>query len=78
MKRRSTRLWARSQWSCWPVIRVLGRALQARGEIEPARKAFEAAVTHLSNTVDADHPELVRALELWVSSGDLIKADRRE
>ncbi len=57
---------------------MLGRALQARGEIEPARKAFEAAVTHLSNTVDADHPELVRARELWVSSGDLIKADRRE
>lgn len=43
---------------------MLGQALQARGETEPARKAFESAVTHLSNTVDANHPELVRAQEL--------------
>jgi serine/threonine protein kinase len=49
---------------------TLGRALQARGQIAAARKAFELAVTHLSNTVDADHPELVRARELFISSRD--------
>jgi hypothetical protein len=29
-----------------------------------ARKAFQAAVDNLSNTVDADHPMLLRAREL--------------
>jgi serine/threonine protein kinase/tetratricopeptide (TPR) repeat protein len=43
---------------------MLGRALQARGEVEPARQAFQSAVTHLANTVDADHPALVRARRL--------------
>jgi serine/threonine-protein kinase len=43
---------------------MLGRALLARGETQQARKAFEAAVSHLSNTVDADHPELLRARQL--------------
>jgi non-specific serine/threonine protein kinase/serine/threonine-protein kinase len=49
---------------------MLGRALQARGEIESARKAFESAVTHLSNTVDADHLALLRARE-FSGSADL-------
>jgi serine/threonine-protein kinase len=47
---------------------MLGRALQAHGELEPAHRAFESAVTHLSNTVDADHPELVRARQLAAST----------
>jgi tetratricopeptide (TPR) repeat protein len=46
---------------------MLGRALQARGDIPQARKAFETAITHLSNTVDADHPELLRARRLLAS-----------
>ena len=48
---------------------MLGRALQARGETEPAHKALESAVLHLSDTVDADHPALVRARELASSPG---------
>jgi tetratricopeptide (TPR) repeat protein len=48
---------------------MLGRALQARGDIKQARKAYEMAITHLSNTVDADHPELLRARQLLASSG---------
>jgi eukaryotic-like serine/threonine-protein kinase len=43
---------------------TVGRVLQARGELGEARKAFETAVDHLSNTVDADHPELLRARQL--------------
>ena len=50
---------------------MLGRALQALSDIPQARKAFEAAVTHLSNTVDADQPELLRARRLLASSGGL-------
>jgi tetratricopeptide (TPR) repeat protein len=49
---------------------MVGRALQARGDAEQARKAYETAITHLSNTVDADHPELLRARQLLASSGD--------
>jgi serine/threonine-protein kinase len=47
---------------------MLGRALKARGEIEQARKALEAAVAQLSNTVDPDHPKLVRARELLAAA----------
>jgi uncharacterized protein involved in exopolysaccharide biosynthesis len=47
---------------------MLGRALKARGDIEQARKALEAAVAQLSNTVDPDHPKLVRARELLAAA----------
>jgi tetratricopeptide (TPR) repeat protein len=43
---------------------MLGRALQELGERAQAQKAFEAAVAHLSNTVDADHPALLQARQL--------------
>jgi tetratricopeptide (TPR) repeat protein len=58
-------------YSCYAGLSWLmrGRALQARGEVVQARKAYETAITHLSNTVDADHPELLRARQLLASSG---------
>jgi serine/threonine-protein kinase len=40
---------------------TLGRAAQRAGDEAQARKAFESAVIHLSNTVDADHPALLEA-----------------
>ncbi len=40
---------------------VLGQVLAKRGEAAGASKAFHAAVENLSNTVDADHPMLLRA-----------------
>lgn len=40
---------------------MLGRALSAGGERAPAQAALQSAVTHLSNTVDEDHPALVIA-----------------
>jgi tetratricopeptide (TPR) repeat protein len=43
---------------------MLGRALQKRGDDTKAHEAFEAAVRHLTNTVDADHPGLVQAMRL--------------
>jgi tetratricopeptide (TPR) repeat protein len=43
---------------------MLGRALQARGQGAQAHKAFENAVSNLSNTVDNDHPLLVQARRL--------------
>ena len=43
---------------------MLGRALQARGQNAPAHKAFENAVSDLSNTVDTDHPLLIQARDL--------------
>jgi len=43
---------------------MLGRVLQARGESAEAAKALQAAVENLSNTVDADHPQLVLARKL--------------
>jgi tetratricopeptide (TPR) repeat protein len=43
---------------------LLGRALQMRGESPEAHEAFDAALRHLSNTVDADHPALVQARSL--------------
>jgi eukaryotic-like serine/threonine-protein kinase len=43
---------------------LLGRALQQLGQPIPARMAFQEAVTHLANTVDAQHPALVQARQL--------------
>jgi eukaryotic-like serine/threonine-protein kinase len=43
---------------------VLGRALQAHGDGVQAHEAFQSAVVNLSNTVDANHPDLVRARNL--------------
>lgn len=43
---------------------MLGRALQSAGDNAQAHKAFESAVKHLSNTVDPDHPALLRARAL--------------
>ena len=40
---------------------VLGQVLAKQGEAAGAAKAFRAAVENLSNTVDADHPMLLRA-----------------
>jgi hypothetical protein len=40
---------------------MLGSALETLGDNTQAHKAFEAAVDHLSNTVDADHPALTEA-----------------
>ena len=40
---------------------VLGEVQTQRGEGAGAAKAFHAAVENLSNTVDADHPMLLRA-----------------
>jgi hypothetical protein len=39
----------------------LGRALLRAGERVEGRKALEAAVAHLSNTVDPDNPNLLLA-----------------
>ena len=49
---------------------MLARALQAGGEQESAREALQSAVTHLSNTVDADHPALVRAREMLAAMSE--------
>jgi hypothetical protein len=43
---------------------ILGRALQMLGDHAKAHEAFAAAVSHLSNTVDADHPDLLEARRL--------------
>ncbi len=43
---------------------MLGRVLQKLGDATHAHQAFESAVTHLSNTVDAEHPSMIRAREL--------------
>jgi tetratricopeptide (TPR) repeat protein len=43
---------------------MLGRVLAKQGETAPAHNAFQAAIEHLSNTVDNAHPMLVRAREL--------------
>jgi serine/threonine-protein kinase len=50
---------------------MLGRAWQAKGDLSQARRAYDAAVANLSNTVDADHPELVRARKLSAASGGM-------
>ncbi|MBS0420860.1 MAG: serine/threonine protein kinase [Proteobacteria bacterium] len=43
---------------------MLGRALNQMGDHQAAREAIQAAVQHLSNTVDTDHPDLVLARQL--------------
>lgn len=43
---------------------VLGRAWQSQGDRDQAKTALEAAVAHLSHTVDANHPDLVSAQRL--------------
>jgi len=43
---------------------MLGRALQKGGETAPAHQAFENALSHLSATVDADHPAIAQARQL--------------
>ena len=40
---------------------TLGRALARNGDRAGARNAFEKAITQFSNTVDADHPQLLAA-----------------
>jgi serine/threonine-protein kinase len=42
----------------------LGRAFEQLGNRMQARKAFETCITHLSNTVDANHPALLQARQL--------------
>jgi tetratricopeptide (TPR) repeat protein len=46
-----------------------GRALEADGKHAQAQETLQAAVTNLSNTVDADHPELLQARRLLGASG---------
>jgi len=46
------------------ALLVLGRASQALGQTEQAKKDLEAAIIQLSNTVDADHPALLQAKQL--------------
>ncbi len=43
---------------------MLGLVSRQLRDIARARGAFTAAVEHLSNTVDADHPALLRARQL--------------
>ena len=43
---------------------MLGRALDELGNHAQAKPNFDTAVKHLSNTVAADHPDLLRAREL--------------
>ncbi len=47
---------------------TLGRALRALGDPVQAHRAFAAAVTHFSNTVDAQHPLLQQARQLLATS----------
>jgi serine/threonine-protein kinase len=55
-----------SKYSCHTGLSwlMLGRALHARRDTARVESAFEAAIAHLSDTVDPDHPELRRAREL--------------
>jgi len=46
---------------------LLARAYAKLGETTQAREALQAAITHLSNTVDADHPALKSAQTLLAS-----------
>jgi eukaryotic-like serine/threonine-protein kinase len=43
---------------------MLGRALQGLGDDTQAHKAYQAAIEHLSNSVDPDHPALLQARNL--------------
>ena len=40
---------------------VLGRVLAKKGDSVGSRQALLAAIEHLSDTVDPDHPQLLRA-----------------
>jgi serine/threonine-protein kinase len=51
-------------WRTGAAWLMLGRALRAQGRQEPAREAFRNAVTHLSRTVDEQHPMLKLARQL--------------
>jgi tetratricopeptide (TPR) repeat protein len=42
----------------------LGRISQQLGDPAQARKAYDSAISHLSNTVDVDHPALLQARQL--------------
>jgi hypothetical protein len=48
---------------------MLGRIQQQQGREIPAGQSFATAITQLSQTVDEDHPALVRARELVAGSG---------
>jgi tetratricopeptide (TPR) repeat protein len=50
---------------------MLGRAWQAKGDLSQARRAYDAAVANLSNTVDTNHPDLLRARKLSAASGSI-------
>jgi serine/threonine-protein kinase len=67
----ATSLQGSAQYSSYTGLSwlMLGRASQARGDTNEVHKAFESAVVHLSNTVDADHPDLLQARELLAASG---------
>jgi len=43
---------------------MLGRVMSKRGNEAGAMRAFQAAIDNLSNTVDADHPQLLLARQL--------------
>jgi len=43
---------------------VLGRVLAKKGDTVGSRQALLAAIDHLSNTVDPDHPLLLLAQQL--------------
>ena len=43
---------------------ALGRVLSKQADAPRARQAFQAAVTNLSETVDADHPKLLASRQL--------------
>lgn len=46
----------------------LGQALQQLGDSAQAHEAFGSAVSHLSNTVDENHPALLQARELMFAA----------
>src|SRR5262249_36878426 len=43
---------------------ILGEVLARQGKAKGAAQAFRAAIDNLANTVDADHPMLIRAMQL--------------
>jgi hypothetical protein len=57
----------------------LGRALLRGGDRAEGRKTLEAAIAHLSNTIDADHPYLMQArAELREASSGRAAASREQ
>jgi serine/threonine-protein kinase len=46
------------------ALLAMGRASQELGNTKQAKNELEDAITHLSNTVDADHPALLQARQL--------------